>query len=117
MVTNNGWIYNGDPLVDFAAKGSDAYLAREVVIWGDCVKLRYGESRVRPRAPTPPAGPGGGGHGTIKWGRGLVSGADAAGIARTEAAGRGAGRQSVAVGPHGRVHAPHGGHVSRVPDR
>jgi glycogen debranching enzyme len=47
MVLNNGWIYNGDPLVDFAAAGSDAYLARDVVIWGDCVKLRYGAGRVR----------------------------------------------------------------------
>jgi len=46
-MVNNGWIYNGDPLVDFAAPGSDAYLARDVVIWGDCVKLRYGQSRVR----------------------------------------------------------------------
>lgn len=47
VMVNNGWIYNGDPLVDFAAPGSDAYLARDVVIWGDCVKLRYGKSRVR----------------------------------------------------------------------
>ena len=52
MVVNNGWIYNGDPLTDFAAAGSDSYLARDVVIWGDCVKLRYGPNRV-PSIGTP----------------------------------------------------------------
>lgn len=41
-LANNGWIWNGDPLVDFASDRSKAYLKREVIIWGDCVKLRYG---------------------------------------------------------------------------
>ncbi|KAF9582131.1 hypothetical protein BGW38_000606, partial [Lunasporangiospora selenospora] len=41
-LVNNGWIWNADPLNDFAGKGSNAYLRREVIIWGDCVKLRYG---------------------------------------------------------------------------
>lgn len=41
-LVNNGWIWNGNPLVDFASKDSKAYLRREVIIWGDCVKLRYG---------------------------------------------------------------------------
>ncbi|KAI9249357.1 glycogen debranching enzyme [Helicostylum pulchrum] len=44
MLANNGWIWNADPLVDFAGPGSVAYLRREVIIWGDCVKLRYGQS-------------------------------------------------------------------------
>ncbi|AET38511.1 bifunctional 4-alpha-glucanotransferase/amylo-alpha-1,6-glucosidase Ecym_2815 [Eremothecium cymbalariae DBVPG len=39
---NNGWIWNGNPLVDFASSDSRAYLRREVIIWSDCVKLRYG---------------------------------------------------------------------------
>ncbi|ODQ64254.1 glycogen debranching enzyme [Nadsonia fulvescens var. elongata DSM 6958] len=43
-LANNGWIWNGNPLVDFAGPQSKAYLCREVIIWGDCVKLRYGES-------------------------------------------------------------------------
>lgn len=41
-LANNGWIWNGNPLVDFASNKSRAYLRREVIVWGDCVKLRYG---------------------------------------------------------------------------
>lgn len=41
---NNGWIWAANPAVDFAGPKSKAYLLREVVIWGDCVKLRYGHS-------------------------------------------------------------------------
>lgn len=41
-LANNGWIWSGNPLVDFASAQSKAYLRREVNIWGDCVKLRYG---------------------------------------------------------------------------
>lgn len=41
-LANNGWIWNSNPLVDFASKDSKAYLRREVIVWGDCVKLRYG---------------------------------------------------------------------------
>ncbi|CAB4386835.1 unnamed protein product [Rhizophagus irregularis] len=44
-VVNNGWIWNANPLQDFASNGSFAYLRREVIVWGDCVKLRYGKSR------------------------------------------------------------------------
>ncbi|CAG8588637.1 10334_t:CDS:10, partial [Racocetra persica] len=44
-VVNNGWIWNATPLQDFASKESFSYLRREVVVWGDCVKLRYGKSR------------------------------------------------------------------------
>lgn len=43
-LANNGWIWGGNPLVDFALSASKAYLRREVIIWGDCVKLRYGSS-------------------------------------------------------------------------
>lgn len=42
-LANNGWIWAGDPLVDFASNKSKAYLRREVIVWGDCVKLRYGD--------------------------------------------------------------------------
>ncbi|KAM9906494.1 hypothetical protein OXX69_006779 [Metschnikowia pulcherrima] len=41
-LANNGWIWGGHPLVDFASSESKAYLRREVIVWGDCVKLRYG---------------------------------------------------------------------------
>jgi len=41
-LANNGWIWAGNPLVNFAGPESRAYFLREVIIWGDCVKLRYG---------------------------------------------------------------------------
>ncbi|CAN3356215.1 glycogen debranching enzyme [Diutina catenulata] len=41
-LANNGWIWAGNPLVDFASDESRAYIRREVIVWGDCVKLRYG---------------------------------------------------------------------------
>lgn len=42
-LANNGWIWGGNPLVDFASDKSKAYLRREVIVWSDCVKLRYGQ--------------------------------------------------------------------------
>lgn len=42
-LANNGWIWNADAMRDNAGPNSRAYLRREVIVWGDCVKLRYGE--------------------------------------------------------------------------
>lgn len=42
-LVNNGWVWAGNPLIDFASNKSRAYVRREVIIWGDCVKLRYGD--------------------------------------------------------------------------
>lgn len=42
-LANNGWIWNANALHDFAAPPSRAYIRREVIVWGDCVKLRYGK--------------------------------------------------------------------------
>lgn len=39
----NGWIWAADAMKDNAGPDSRAYLRREVVIWSDCVKLRYGK--------------------------------------------------------------------------
>jgi glycogen debranching enzyme len=41
-LVNNGWVWNADAMRDHAGKESRAYLRREVIVWGDCVKLRYG---------------------------------------------------------------------------
>lgn len=42
ILANNGWVWDAQPLHDFAAAGSRAYLKREVIVWSDSVKLRYG---------------------------------------------------------------------------
>lgn len=43
-LVNNGWIWAADAMKDHAGPDSRAYLRREVVVWCDCVKLRYGNS-------------------------------------------------------------------------
>ncbi|CAK7568449.1 MAG: bifunctional 4-alpha-glucanotransferase/amylo-alpha-1,6-glucosidase [Sporothrix epigloea] len=42
VLINNGWVWGGNALVDNAGPQSRVYLRREVIVWGDCVKLRYG---------------------------------------------------------------------------
>lgn len=43
-LVNNGWKWNADAMTDNAGPNSRAYLRREIIVWGDCVKLRYGSS-------------------------------------------------------------------------
>jgi glycogen debranching enzyme len=40
-LANNGWLW--DNTSDFASAKHKSYLRREVITWGDCVKLRYGD--------------------------------------------------------------------------
>ncbi|KAI7358688.1 glycoside hydrolase family 13 protein [Hortaea werneckii] len=41
-LANNGWVWAADVMKDNAGPKSKVYLRRELIVWGDCVKLRFG---------------------------------------------------------------------------
>jgi len=46
VVANNGWILNFDARENFAENNNFHYLKRDLVIWGDLVKLNYGSKKM-----------------------------------------------------------------------
>ncbi|KAJ1607173.1 glycogen debranching enzyme Gdb1p [Cryptosporidium canis] len=43
FLANNGWVMGWNAKEDFAAPGSFVYLRRDLIVWSDCVKLKYGK--------------------------------------------------------------------------
>ena len=50
-LANNGWVWGANARIDFASAACNYYWTRSVIIWGDCVKLRYSIAAVDDCSP------------------------------------------------------------------
>ena len=44
ICANAGWVYGVENTIDLIAEENRIYLCRQLVVWSDCAKLRYGKS-------------------------------------------------------------------------
>lgn len=44
IVAHQGWVIDS-PVTNFCSPKSEVYIRRHLIAWGDCAKIRWGETR------------------------------------------------------------------------